>query len=81
MYVHADVTAVFPWVTYALMSDPKRTRPYRRLYDHRATALEALDEAVALSRDELLKTIDYAPVTEALAIPATAPTRARKKKG
>ena len=81
MYVHADVTAVFPWVTYALMSDPKRTRPYRRLYDHRAAALKALDEAVALSRDELLKTIDYAPVTEALANPAAAPTKARKKKG
>jgi deoxyhypusine synthase len=81
MYVHADVTAVFPWVTYALMSDPKRTRPHRRLYDHRAAALEALDEAVAAGREELLKTIDYPAVADALSTPAAAPAKARKKKG
>jgi deoxyhypusine synthase len=81
MYVHADVTAVFPWVTYALMSDPKRARPHRRLYDHRDAALKALDAAVALGRDELLKTIDYPAVAEALAPAAPpAPAKARKKK-
>jgi hypothetical protein len=46
-------------VTYALLSDPKRKRPHRRLYDQRAEALAALDQAVAARRDELLATIDY----------------------
>jgi len=81
MYVHADVTAVFPWVTYALMSDPKRARAHRRLYEHRAEALKALDEAVHAGRDELLKTIDYPAVAEALSTPSAAPVKARKKKG
>nr|MBK7064715.1 deoxyhypusine synthase family protein [Deltaproteobacteria bacterium] len=81
MYVHADVTAVFPWVTYALMSDPKRARAHRRLYEHRAEALAALDAAVHAGRDELLKTIDYPAVAEALSAPAAAPVKARKKKG
>ena len=66
MYVHADVTAVFPWVTYALLSDPKRRRPHRRLYDHREEALRALDVAVQAGREELLKTVDYPLVGEAL---------------
>ncbi len=58
-YVHADVTAVFPWVTYALLSDPKRKRAHRRLYDHREEALAALDAAVASRRDDLMKTVDF----------------------
>ena len=75
------MTAVFPWVTYALMSDPKRARAHRRLYEHRAEALAALDAAVHAGRDELLKTIDYPAVAEALSAPAAAPVKARKKKG
>lgn len=96
MYVHADVTAVFPWVTYALLSDAKRTRPHRRLYDHRAEALAMLDKAVAASRDELLKTVDYPLVKEPVAEPkpasetpaktasrstSRAPAKAKGKKG
>ncbi len=77
-YVHADVTAVFPWVTYALLSDAKRQRPHRRLYDQRAAALAALDLAVAAGRDELLKTVEYPLVGESLA-PA-ADKKSKKKK-
>ncbi len=59
VYVHTDVTAVFPWVTYALMSDAKRVRPHRRLYDQREKAIAALDAAVATSREALLETVSY----------------------
>src|SRR3954454_6644507 len=31
VYVHADVTAVFPWLTYALLSDATIHRKHRRL--------------------------------------------------
>lgn len=80
MYVHADVTAVFPWVTYALLSDPKRKRPHRRLYDQRAEARAGLDAAVAGRRVELLSTIDYPLVkNEAVAAPAT-PAKKRPRK-
>jgi deoxyhypusine synthase len=59
VYVHTDVTAVFPWITYALLSDPKRRRPFRRLYDRRGEALALLDRAVAKKRSELLETVEY----------------------
>jgi deoxyhypusine synthase len=65
MYVHADVTAVFPWITYALLSDSKRKRAHRRLYDHRAAAIKALDHAVASGRDALMKTVDFSLVKDA----------------
>jgi deoxyhypusine synthase len=92
VYVHADVTAVFPWITYALLSDSKRKRPHRRLYDHRADALTMLDQAVAGRREELIKTVDFPLVKQsqgavALASPKApakapkAPARPRAKKG
>ena len=43
MYVHTDVTAVFPWLTHALLSDTKMKRKPRRLMD-------VMQEAVALPR-------------------------------
>ena len=42
VYVHADVTAVFPWLTYALLGDPKMHRKPRRLYDARKQAVATL---------------------------------------
>jgi deoxyhypusine synthase len=62
VYVHADVTAVFPWLTYALLSDPKMKRPGLRLYDERAQALANLQREVHKRSKQLAKTIDY-PVT------------------
>jgi deoxyhypusine synthase len=59
VYVHADVTAVFPWVTYALLSDPKMKRKPGRLYDERAGAVVTLQREVDKRRKELGKTIDY----------------------
>jgi deoxyhypusine synthase len=80
MYVHADVTAVFPWVTYALLSDARRRRPHRRLYDQRAEALALLDKAVASNRDELLATIDYPGVATDAAPQPAGKKRPRGKK-
>jgi deoxyhypusine synthase len=59
MYVHADVTAVFPWLTYALLSDPKMKRKPRRLYDDRAGAVATLQREVEKRRKQLGQTIDY----------------------
>jgi deoxyhypusine synthase len=58
-YVHADVTAVFPWLTYALLSDPKMRRKHRRLYDARQDAVEVLQREVDKRKRQLRATIDY----------------------
>ena len=58
-YVHADVTAVFPWLTYALLSDPKMKREPRRLYDTRDAARLGLARAVDKRKQKLRATIDY----------------------
>ena len=59
IYVHADVTAVFPWITYALLSDKKMKRKPRRLYDERSGALATLQREVDKRRKQLGETIDY----------------------
>src|SRR5580698_3682159 len=59
IYVHADVTAVFPWLTYALLSDPKMKRKPRRLYDERAGAVATLQREVDKRRKQLGATLDY----------------------
>jgi deoxyhypusine synthase len=64
MYVHADVTAVFPWLAYALFSDPKMKRKPRRLYDARNDAVARLQKEVSKRSKELTKTIAYPMVDE-----------------
>jgi deoxyhypusine synthase len=59
VYVHADVTAVFPWLTYALLSDPKMKRKPRRLYEERVGAVATLQREVDKRRKQLGTTIDY----------------------
>src|SRR4029079_13367386 len=59
VYVHCDVTAVFPWLTHALLSDPKMKRKPQRLMDHMDEAVECLNRDVQKRRKELLKTIDW----------------------
>jgi len=59
MYVHSDVTAVFPWLTYALLSDPKMKRKPLRLYDGRAGAVATLQRQIDKRSKELAKTIDF----------------------
>lgn len=58
VYVHTDVTAVFPWLTHALLARYRRRAP-RRLMDHMAEAVAYLDRDVEKRRSELMKTIDW----------------------
>jgi deoxyhypusine synthase len=59
MYVHTDVTAVFPWLTYALLSDPRVHRKPRRLYDARAAAVKALQREVDKRKKKLMETVAF----------------------
>lgn len=59
MYVHSDVTAVFPWLVYALLSDPNMRRTPSRLYTARDAAVAKLQQEVDRRRKTLLTTIDY----------------------
>jgi deoxyhypusine synthase len=59
VYVHCDVTAVFPWLTYALLSDPTVHRRPRRLYDARAQAVATLEREVQKRAKELAPTMEY----------------------
>jgi len=64
VYVHADVTAVFPWLTYALLSDAKMKRKPSRLYDARGAAVARLQAEVDKRRAKLEETIAYDGATE-----------------
>jgi deoxyhypusine synthase len=59
MYVHCDVTAVFPWLTYALLSDPRVHRKPRRLYDAREKALGNLQREIEKRRKKLEGTVKF----------------------
>ncbi len=59
MYVHTDVTAVFPWLVHALLSDPKMKRKPFRLIDKLPEAVKLLDQAIARRRKELMKTLEW----------------------
>jgi deoxyhypusine synthase len=59
VYCHTDVTAVFPWLTYALLSDPKIHRKPRRLYDARNEAVAILKRQVQKRSKALYETVDY----------------------
>jgi deoxyhypusine synthase len=59
MYVHSDVTAVFPWLTYALLSDARVHRKPRRLYDVRAAAVQNLQREITKRKKKLLETVKF----------------------
>lgn len=59
IYVHCDVTAVFPWLTYALLSDARIHRKPRRLYDARDAAVRALQKEIDKRRKKLASTVEY----------------------
>ncbi|MCI0571869.1 MAG: deoxyhypusine synthase family protein [Myxococcaceae bacterium] len=61
VYVHTDVTAVFPWLTHALLSDPKVKRRPQRLMDLMGDAVKLLDRDVQRRRKKLMETIDWHP--------------------
>jgi len=59
MYVHTDVTAVFPWLTHALLSLKSSRRKPFRLMDKMDDALKFLDAAVEKNRAQLMPTIEW----------------------
>ncbi len=59
VYVHTDLTAVFPWLTHALLSDSKMKRAPRRLMDKLGEALAYLDKDVQKQRKFLMSTLTY----------------------
>lgn len=59
MYCHCDVTAVFPWLTYALLSDARIHKKPRRLYDVRKAAVKNLQAEITKRRKKLLATVAY----------------------
>jgi deoxyhypusine synthase len=71
VYVHCDVTAVFPWLTYALLSDPTVHRKPRRLYDARTQAVATLEREVLKRGKELAPTMEYP-------LPKAKPSKAAK---
>ena len=60
MYVHADVTAVFPWLTYALLSDARVHKKARRLYDARGAAVSRLQSEIDKRKKKLIETTKFA---------------------
>ncbi len=59
VYCHSDVTAVFPWLTHALLSDARARLQPRRLMDHLGEAVDFLDSAVRKNRRALEPTLRY----------------------
>ena len=53
MYVHADVTAVFPWLVHALFQAGARRAP-KRLMDKLPQAISRLDADLVAKRDALM---------------------------
>jgi deoxyhypusine synthase len=70
MYVHCDVTAVFPWLTYALLSDARVHKKPRRLYDAREAAVKNLQKEIDKRKKKLLETVHF-----------DLPTKAKTKEG
>jgi len=78
MYVHCDVTAVFPWLTYALLSDPRIHKKPRRLFDARDEAVATLHNEVTKRKRRLASTVTFAmPETHLKASKAAAKSKAR----
>ena len=59
VYVHCDITAVFPWITYALLSDARVHKKHRRLYDARGSAVATLQREVDKRKKKLLESVVY----------------------
>lgn len=60
VYVHTDLTAVFPFLVHALFQSGRRRAP-KRLFDRLPEAVARLDADVAARRDELLAGIRVPP--------------------
>ncbi len=70
VYCHCDVTAVFPWLTHALLHTAGRdvpgqsgriVRPHKRLYDRIPEAMAGIEAAIAPLRERMLAEMDGRP--------------------
>jgi deoxyhypusine synthase len=61
VYVHTDVTAVFPWLTYALLSDPAMKKEPLGLIEQLGPAMNELQRQIDRRRRELGKTLIFTP--------------------
>src|SRR6185369_14838143 len=61
VYVHTDVTAVFPWLTYALLSDSRMKKKPLRLVDQLGPAMNELQRQIDRRRRDLAKTLIFTP--------------------
>ncbi len=59
VYVHCDVTAVFPWLTHALLSLKSSRRKPFRLMDKLDQSVKLLDKEVEKQRKGLMKTLQW----------------------
>lgn len=59
VFCRCDVTAVFPWITYALLSGPAINKEPLRLYEQLAPAINELQRQVDRQRTELAKTLSF----------------------
>jgi deoxyhypusine synthase len=59
VYVHTDVTAVFPWLTHALLGEKKSRRKHKRLLDALPEAVEQLQAEVEKKRRALTRTLSF----------------------
>ena len=59
VYVHSDVTAVFPWLVHALFSEKVSRRKPKRIMDHLGEAVDYLEVDVAKRRRSLMKTLHF----------------------
>ena len=58
VYVHTDVTAVFPWLVHTLFSTGIKREP-KRLMARMDEAVKFLDKDVAKNRKKLMNTIEW----------------------
>ena len=65
VYVHCDVTAVFPWLTYALLSDARVHKKPRRLYDAARRAVRNLQREIDEAKEEAARDGEVRPPEEA----------------
>jgi deoxyhypusine synthase len=61
VYVHTDLTAVFPFLVHALFQSGRRRSP-KRLFDRLPEAVRRLDTDVAARRDRLLEGFRLPPL-------------------
>jgi deoxyhypusine synthase len=59
VYVHTDVTAVFPWLTHALLGEKGSKKKPKRLFDNLQNAVDDLQKEVEKRRKPLAKTLSF----------------------